>query len=295
MLTKKVFFCHFLKKTAFLIKFDIKNGFSDSFPFQKCILLYTLQWQFKSYSTRHVSKKFGFTLPLSWKKKISAISPANEISEILPDSLHSINKKSATTSFTSVDGLVIRRTSLFRKVFPSSGRDAASLASKGGRTCSLRNRLMIGSVLDKTHNALRTGLSCSANRLCLFAAACRQSQRRNIITFQPPWALLPSVPCLCLDNYPRGVSLFKAASLFFPTTTILWVLLSCLTCPGHYAPNYAQDATHHAILQSRTNTVIIVTTNWAPILLGTLTSHLWPLLCFMENLWSGRFAAKSWD
>ena len=26
---------------TFLVKFDIKNGFSYSFPFQKCILLYT--------------------------------------------------------------------------------------------------------------------------------------------------------------------------------------------------------------------------------------------------------------
>ena len=41
--TKNVTFCHFLKKTEFLIKFDIKNGFSDLFPFQKCILLYTSQ------------------------------------------------------------------------------------------------------------------------------------------------------------------------------------------------------------------------------------------------------------
>ena len=38
-LTKKVVFCHFLKKSSFLVQFDIKNGFSDSFPFQKCTLL----------------------------------------------------------------------------------------------------------------------------------------------------------------------------------------------------------------------------------------------------------------
>ena len=31
------------QKTAFLVKFDIKIGSSDSFPFQKCILLYTSQ------------------------------------------------------------------------------------------------------------------------------------------------------------------------------------------------------------------------------------------------------------
>ena len=31
----------FSQKTAFLVKFDVKNGFSDSFPFQKCILLKT--------------------------------------------------------------------------------------------------------------------------------------------------------------------------------------------------------------------------------------------------------------
>ena len=39
--TKKVFFCHFLKKSLFLVKFDIENRFSDSFSFQKCILSYT--------------------------------------------------------------------------------------------------------------------------------------------------------------------------------------------------------------------------------------------------------------
>ena len=34
---QKVGFCHFLKKTSFLVKFDIKNGFSDSFPIQGSI------------------------------------------------------------------------------------------------------------------------------------------------------------------------------------------------------------------------------------------------------------------
>ena len=43
ILLKMLIFCYFLKKSAFVVKFDIKNGFSDSFPFQKCILLYTLQ------------------------------------------------------------------------------------------------------------------------------------------------------------------------------------------------------------------------------------------------------------
>ena len=47
---KKVIFCHFPKKenknknkqTTFLVKFDIKNGFFNTFPFQKCILYYTV-------------------------------------------------------------------------------------------------------------------------------------------------------------------------------------------------------------------------------------------------------------
>ena len=56
-----MFFCYFVKKSSFLVKFDIKKGFSDSFSFQKCILLYTFQQQFESYSTQYVSKKFGFT------------------------------------------------------------------------------------------------------------------------------------------------------------------------------------------------------------------------------------------
>ena len=42
--TIKVISCHFLKKkkkkSAVLVKFGIKNGFSGQFPFQKSILLY---------------------------------------------------------------------------------------------------------------------------------------------------------------------------------------------------------------------------------------------------------------
>ena len=39
----KMIFCHFLKKSSFLVKFGVKNRFSDSFPFQKCVLLHALQ------------------------------------------------------------------------------------------------------------------------------------------------------------------------------------------------------------------------------------------------------------
>ena len=39
-IVKNMLFCYFLKKSAFLVKFDIKNGFSDSFPFQKCTFKY---------------------------------------------------------------------------------------------------------------------------------------------------------------------------------------------------------------------------------------------------------------
>ena len=51
-----------------------------------------------------------------------------------------------------------------------------------------------------------------------------------------------------------------------PTATILWALLFYVICIGHYAPNYTQNATHHAILQLRINAIIIETTNWATIL-----------------------------
>ena len=68
------------------------------------------------------------------------------------------------------------------------------------------------------------------------------------------------------------VSLFSAA-------TILWVLSICVTCVGHYAPYNAQDATHHAILQSRVNAVIIATANWAAIL-WVLWRHTCRLYCF---------------
>ena len=36
---------------SYVVKFDTKNGFADSFLFQKCILLYTSQLQFESYGT----------------------------------------------------------------------------------------------------------------------------------------------------------------------------------------------------------------------------------------------------
>ena len=63
--------------------------------------------------------------------------------------------------------------------------------------------------------------------------------------------------------------------------TILWILWSCVTCIAHDAPNYAQDTTYHAILQSRiirVNMVIIATTNWAAIL-WVLWRHTDSLCC----------------
>ena len=38
---KVIFFCGFLKKSAFLVKFESENKFYGSFPVQKCILWYT--------------------------------------------------------------------------------------------------------------------------------------------------------------------------------------------------------------------------------------------------------------
>ena len=60
-LTKNVIFCRFVQKSTILVKFDIKNGLSDSFPFQKCILLYTPQLQFKSYGALYFSHFYGLT------------------------------------------------------------------------------------------------------------------------------------------------------------------------------------------------------------------------------------------
>ena len=52
------FFAIFSNKSTFLVTVDIKNGFSDSFPFQKC--LYTSQLKFKSYFARYFSKFLGW-------------------------------------------------------------------------------------------------------------------------------------------------------------------------------------------------------------------------------------------
>ena len=43
--------CHFSNNQIFLVKFDTKNGLSDSFPFQKCILWHTSQLKLISYGT----------------------------------------------------------------------------------------------------------------------------------------------------------------------------------------------------------------------------------------------------
>ena len=52
---------------------------------------------------------------------------------------------------------------------------------------------------------------------------------------------------------PLGIEAVR----LFPMATILWALSFCLTCVGHYTPNYAQDATHHAMPQSATQISIL--------------------------------------
>ena len=54
---------------------------------------------------------------------------------------------------------------------------------------------------------------------------------------------------------------------FFSATTTLWVLSGSITCVGHYAPDYAQDAIHHAILCNRLSRHLV----------GTLMSHYTPI------------------
>ena len=56
------------KQNRHLGKFDIKNEFSDSFPFQKCTHLYTLQLQFKSYHAVYFFKFFWWTPALKSSK-----------------------------------------------------------------------------------------------------------------------------------------------------------------------------------------------------------------------------------
>ena len=59
ILTKKVIFGHFLKQTAFLAKFGIKNGFYDSFPFSKCLLYihYSNSWKVTALDMSKKKKK----------------------------------------------------------------------------------------------------------------------------------------------------------------------------------------------------------------------------------------------
>ena len=54
--------------TTFFVKFDIKNGFHDSFPFHTCILLYTVHYSnslMKVAALCTFQNKFGLTLPLT--------------------------------------------------------------------------------------------------------------------------------------------------------------------------------------------------------------------------------------
>ena len=71
--------------------------------------------------------------------------------------------------------------------------------------------------------------------------------------------------------------LIEAISLF-PVTTMLWVLSVCMKWVSHYTPNYAQDATHQAILQSCVNVAITATTK--------LSRHLVVLWCHTGSLYT---------
>ena len=71
----------------------------------------------------------------------------------------------------------------------------------------------------------------------------------------------------------------KTLSLF-PTATILWILFCRVICVKHYAPDYAQDAVHHAILPRefciRTSTHNHSNSKLSCHLAGPLTSHWLP-------------------
>ena len=76
---------------------------------------------------------------------------------------------------------------------------------------------------------------------------------------------------------------------FFPTLAMLWVLLFCVTCTGHYAPSYKQDTTHHnarnsAVANQRGNRS---NNKLGRHFVGTLTSHWQPL--FWKNLSNSNF------
>ena len=50
--------------------------------------------------------------------------------------------------------------------------------------------------------------------------------------------------------------MFTAYRQAFSAATILWVFSLCVTGSDYYTPDYAQDAPHYPILQSRVNAEI---------------------------------------
>ena len=87
-------------------------------------------------------------------------------------------------------------------------------------------------------------------------------------------------PVVLVDNtiiQEQDRTFRKEAISFFLTVAILWVLCLCVYSVGHYAPNYAQVAAHHAVIQLRVNTIILATTISSTI--------MWVLWCHTNGLY----------
>ena len=84
-------FCHFLKKSEILVKFDIKNGFSDSFPFQKYIL-----YIHHSYNRKLQRAKFFHNFWVYTRLKLTALDMFQKILVDTPKPQTKQNKNSET-------------------------------------------------------------------------------------------------------------------------------------------------------------------------------------------------------
>ena len=77
---KSGFFCHFLKKSTFLVKFNIKNGFSNSIPFQKYYFYIHYSNSLKVTALNMFKKNLGShplkcTFTSSYRHRVNKVMP----------------------------------------------------------------------------------------------------------------------------------------------------------------------------------------------------------------------------
>ena len=101
------------------------------------------------------------------------------------------------------------------------------------------------------------------------------------------WILNTLAHLVWANQEPKYTRLYpQRPSAFFSAATILWVLSLCVYSVGYYAPNYAQVAVHHAIIQLCVNAAVnLSNNNLSRHLVDTLMSHWRPPLKCQGDTW----------